>query len=57
MNCIYLLNQVSKKHKTSIIVMDSGAAKVTTNFTGKRSFGNHRGFQYFSSQQINRKIT
>lgn len=35
--------------------MDSGAAKVTTDFTDKRTFGNHTGLQYFSSKQINRK--
>lgn len=35
--------------------MDSGAAKLNTDFTDKRTFGNHRVLKYFSSKQINRK--
>lgn len=33
--------------------MDSGAAKITTDFTDKRTFGNHRGLQYF---HLNKQI-
>lgn len=29
--------------------MDSGTAKVTTDFTDKITFGNHKGLQYFST--------
>lgn len=37
--------------------MDSGTARVTTEFINKKCFGNDSGLQYFSFKQANRKIT
>lgn len=37
--------------------MNSGTARVTTEFINKNPFGNDRGVQYFSSKQTNRKIS